>query len=147
MHPECRVSGAWRVQGRSTIPVGVGWIDCYPPGLRKGRLNYTEIFDARALENDFDKQRTVRSRVLNVEKTFYTFNRSHLPLEDILSGLCKRLLPLNRLFSDQLLGREQEDEDRIKVMMVSNTNANQLLDPCEAAATASLLSINWSSQC
>jgi hypothetical protein len=54
--------------------------------------------DVRALRNGSGEKRTMRSKLLNTEKTFCTLNGSVLPLGEVLRGPCELLLPLNDIF-------------------------------------------------
>jgi len=67
---------------------------------------------------------------------------SLLPLEDVLRGHRELFLPLDYLFNGRL-GGEEETAIRPSAPKTSNTNAKRLLTPCDAAISASLLSINW----
>ena len=76
-------------------------------------------------------------------RTFKRWAGLLLSLEDILCGLCKLLLPLHHLFNGQL-GRKKEMRISRYISKGSNAEANQLLTPSEAAASAFLFSISWS---
>jgi hypothetical protein len=65
--------------------------------------------------------------------------KSLLPLEDVLCRGCEFSFPQNCLFHAQL---GKEGPGQTNTLVLSNSNANQSLTPCEAAASASLFSIN-----
>ena len=106
----------------------------------------TETADVRAVRNNSgQRDRTFWKRVVILWQPMASVG-SLLTPEDVLRGLREIFLPLNYLFNGQL---ERGDETVIRpsTPSISNTDANQLLTPCELAASASLFSINWVSQC
>ena len=104
------------------------------------------MVDVRALGNNFREQQAARSNLLEMSSHPMPSAGSLLAPEDVLRGLRELFLPLNYLFDGQL---ERGDETVIRpsTPSISNTGVNRLLTPCELAASASLFSINWVSQC
>ena len=92
------------------------------------------MVDVRSLGNNFREQQAAQSSLLEMSSHPMPSAGSLLAPEDVLRGPRELFLPLNCLFNGQL---ERGDETVIRpsTPSISNTGTNQLLTPCESAAS------------